>query len=106
MKYIKGNQIGEIESYQQGKISLTDGMDFRESPWIGRIPDSREVVLLNHAVAFAPFESWGAIIPNGGSFNFLEMLNSKTLTLHPEAWDEYIKHGIIDSEGNYIKKQN
>jgi hypothetical protein len=102
MKYIKGNQIGSIESYVQGRITLRDGMGFNEDPWIGKIPNTDTAVLLNHALAFTPHESWGAIVPNH-SFNFLEMLAKQELTLHPEAWDIYIKENIIDEEGNHLK---
>ena len=103
MKYIKGNQIGKIDDFPKGKIRLTDGDDFTETPWVGKIPNSQEVVLLNHALAFTPHESWGAILPDRGRLNFLEMLESQELTLHPEAWEAYIEYEIIDMDGKYIK---
>ena len=103
MKYIKGDQTEPIESYKQSRISLTDGIDFRETPWVGLIPNTNKAVLLNHALAFTPHESWGAVIPSRG-FNFLDMLEKQELTLHPEAWETYLERKIIDEDGNYIKK--
>jgi hypothetical protein len=103
MKYIKGDQIGAIDSYIVSKISLSDGEGFSEYLWIGLIPNTDQAVLKNHALAFTPHESWGAIVP-ARSFNFLEMLKKQELTLHPSAWDKYIENDIIDSEGNHIEK--
>jgi hypothetical protein len=105
MKYIKGKQTSSSETYKKSKMRLTDGDDFSENIWVGIIPDSNEVMLLNHALAFYPFESWGAILPNSSSFNFLETLEKQELTLHPEAWDALIERKIINEEGEYIKQE-
>lgn len=104
VKYIRGSQTYSIESCKQGKIRMHDGDGFTETPWIAEDPNGKDSVLLNHALAFTPFESWGAVIPARGSFNFIPMMEKGELTLHPEAFDEYMKHNIIDAEGNYIKK--
>lgn len=104
MKYIKGNQTYSIKSCKQGKIRLVDNDGFAETPWIAEDPNGKDSVLLNHALAFTPHESWGAVLPARGSFNFIEMLEKQELTLHPEAWASYIENKIIDAEGNYIKK--
>jgi hypothetical protein len=106
MKYIRGTQTYSLEDpkCKLTKVSLSDGKGFSESPWAVQFPGENHCVLQNHALAFTPHESWGAIIP--GSFNFLPMLEKQELTLHPEAWAKYIEHGIIDEQGNYIKKES
>jgi len=103
MKYIKGTQTYKLARRPLTKLSLTDGMDFTETPWAKTAPDGSHFVLQNHALAFTPHESWGAIIPTQ-RFNFLAMLKAQELTLHPEAWKVYIKEKIIDAKGNYIRK--
>lgn len=104
MKYIKGNQTYKLEDCKQIKIRLIDNDGFAESPWAARYENLNESVLQNHAIAFIPHESWGAVLPTTGNFNFLEMLKSKKLTLHPEAWDAYIKEGVISEKGNWISE--
>jgi hypothetical protein len=106
MKYIKGEQSYKIESCKQGKIRMHDGKGFAETLWIAEDPNGKDSILINHAVAFTPHVSWGAVIPARGSFNFLEMLNKQELVLHPEAFDQYVKQGIIDDAGYYVEKKN
>jgi hypothetical protein len=102
MKYIKGNQTYKIDECELIKIRLVDNEDFAETPWAARFGKLSECVLQNHAIAFTPFHSWGAVIPSTGNFNFIGTLEKGELVLHPEAWDSYIEHKVIDEEGNYI----
>ena len=101
MKYTKGKQTYSLEKAPFGKILLTDGIDFTESPWVKVSPKKDHYVLQNDALAFMPFPSWGAIIPSS-HFVFLDTLKSQVLELHPDAWDGYLKLKIIDKDGNYI----
>lgn len=106
MKYIKGTQTYSLKdkTCKLIKVSLSDGMGFSESPWAMQMEGAKDCVLQNHALAFTPHPSWGAVIP--GSFNFLPMLKKQELTLHPEAWADYLKMGIIDAEGNFIEEKD
>lgn len=104
MKYIKGTQTYTLEGLQLIKLSLNDGGDFTERPWALRSPDGSESILVHDSVAFTPDESWGAVLPTTSSLNFIDLLNKQELVLHPECWDQYISSGIIDENGNKIKK--
>ena len=105
MKYKKANLTSKSETYKRSKMLLTDGEDFTENIWVGIIPDSNEVMLLNHALGFYPFESWGAILPYKNPFNFIETAEKQELTLHPEAWDALLERKIINEKGEYIKQE-
>lgn len=105
MKYVKGNFKGNIdpakdENTKHGKVRLTMPDGFSETPWVVERKDEPDhVVLVNHALIFMPFHSWGMIIPKGKS-NMAEIRKSEVITLHPEAFDTYVEEGIIDTEGN------
>ncbi len=96
MKYTKGESTTPIDKLPQSKLQL---MPVPESIWIG--VDKDHNVLKNHAVAFFPFESWGAMLPKGLT-DALPLIEKGELILHPEAYAEYIKHHIIDADGNHI----
>ncbi len=100
IKYIRGNQEWSIEGAPNIKVTFTDNQGFSESPWGAESPDGREYALLNHALAFTPYPSWGAIFTNR-SVNFLPIFESENpeLTLHPEAYDHYLKEKWIDENG-------
>jgi len=101
MKYTKGKQTYTLHDCTMTKIRLTDGGDFTENIWAKHNAGESHSILQNTACAFTPFPSWGAVIPTLGSFNFLKMLESKILELHPEAYEYYLKEGVIDEHGNY-----
>ena len=110
MKYIRGNQTYSLEECTLIKVRLTDNDQndpFVESPWAKRYKDSEESVLQNHALAFLPFHSWGAVLPvvEGQTLDFIPFLEKEELTFHPEAFDNYLASGVIDAEGNYIFKR-
>jgi hypothetical protein len=102
MKYIKGNQSYKLDDCKLIKLRLKDDEDFVETPWAKQFGSEKESVLQNHALAFTPFHSWGAVLPTTGTFNFIETLEKQELVLHPEAWESYIENKVIDEEGNYI----
>lgn len=103
MKYIRGVSDSTIEELPKCKLRLTDGDEFTETPWGARLPDGEGIVLLNHALAFTPWPSWGAIMPST-SFNFLEMHGKQELTLHPEAFDYYLKEKWIAEDGEGLEQ--
>jgi|JI10StandDraft_1071094.scaffolds.fasta_scaffold00260_64 hypothetical protein len=103
MKYIRGNQTWKIEGATSVKMRFKDNEDFVETPWGAKSPDGKEYALLNHALAFTPALSWGAIFDNTNVM-FTPILEKQELTLHPEAYDYYEKEGVIDKEGNYTPK--
>lgn len=117
MKYIKSTQAYSI-SYEDKtaptcKVNLICNGD-TEGIWVKQ--GDGEITLLNHALAFYPFPSWGAIIPSTRDakdtsdirerIDVTELRGSTPadtiITLHPEAWDQYIERGLIDAEGNLI----
>lgn len=101
MKYIKGKQTWSIGDAPNVKMRLTDDIDFTETPWGVTSPDGKEFALVNNALAFTPYFSWGAIF-NSTSFNFLSILEAKELTLHPTAYDYAFDQGAIDENGYFI----
>lgn len=104
MKYIKGNQTWKIEDANRVKMRFQDDDDFVETPWGAKSPDGKEYALLNHALAFTPALSWGAIF-NTTNVSFIPILDKQELILHPEAYDYYKKEGVIDTDGNYTPKE-
>jgi len=102
MKYVKGTSEQSLESMPMAKIRLFDNEDFSETPWAKRMENNEGFVLQNHALAFTPWPSWGAIMPSS-SFNFIEMVEKQELTLHPEAYDYYLKEKWIDEDGNGLE---
>jgi hypothetical protein len=103
MKYTRGSQTWKIEGQPYVKFRLTDGDDFTETPWGVSSPDGKEFVLVNNAIAFTPYFSWGAVFDKT-SFNFLPILENKELTLHPESYDFAVKEGAIDENGFYVEE--
>tara|TARA_R110000868_G_scaffold46247_4_gene152959 strand:+ start:1143 stop:1481 length:339 start_codon:yes stop_codon:yes gene_type:complete len=101
MLYKKGTQDYTLDECVNVKVRLTDGMGFSESPWGKQHQGRSEVVLQNHALAFTPYPSWGVVLPST-SLNFLAMLEAGELTLHPEAWEQYIEQSVIDETGAYL----
>jgi hypothetical protein len=119
MKYVKGNQTfaltddGKGEQVPMCKCRLVCQGE-AEGIWIRQ--GHGEVALLNDSLAFYPFRSWGVIFPSKSHPNDESDLRETidvtkirgtspdgvVLTLHPEAWDSYIKQGIIDEDGNFI----
>lgn len=103
MKYVRGTQTWSIADSPHVKFRLTDGDDFTETPWGVRSPDGKEFALVNNALAFTPYFSWGAVFKQT-AFNFLPILEQKELTLHPTAYDYAVNEGAIDADGNFVEE--
>lgn len=103
MRYIRGTQDYKLEGLQSVKVRLVDNEDYVETPWAAQSPDLKECILQNQALAFYPYPSWGAVIPNR-TFNFVDSLEKGELTLHPEAFDYYLEQKWIDADGNSLEK--
>ena len=90
------------------RLAIYDPSDekgsLRETPWSIR-KDGKEV-LVNHALIFTPYHSWGAIISDdmdkSNMWKFCEEQEQPLIMLHPEAWDAMLEQGIIDGEGNHL----
>lgn len=118
MKYIKGEQTYPIsagdDTTPTWKCRLVcDGTD-GEGIWVKQ--GEKEIVLLNDSLHFLPFRTWGAVFPSNSHPKDTnqeretidvakfrgETPDDAVITLHPEAWDSYIEHGVIDTDGNFI----
>ncbi len=107
MKYRKGSQTEKLEDLHLCKINLVMNGD-QEGIWVKQGADY--VVLQNHAVHFWPCHSWGVVLPSNNppgemreTIDVSHMKPSDGLELHPEAWDQYVEHGTIDTEGNHLR---
>ncbi len=63
---------------------------------------SDKMVLKEHAKCLLPILTAGAILPRKHEIN---LANIAVIDLHPDYWDEYLKKGLIDEEGNFVTKQ-
>jgi hypothetical protein len=99
MKYIKGNQETILTLLPLIKISLVDSQGDVERIWARE--GEGDVYLANRSISF-PHPTWGVAFPCSGGVAHLPEVPSETLTLHPDAWEEYIKMGTIDKEGNFL----
>lgn len=109
MKYIKGTQTYKLDAddVELTQISLVcDGI--REGLWVEQ--HENEIVLQNHWL-YLDVPTWGVVIPSarkkGDPSELREVVEATSLvekqelTLHPEAWDKYLKEGSIDEDGNF-----
>ena len=108
MKYIKSPINTPLDDLKMGKVCLTvtdDEGPFSESPWSKKAPDNSFQVLMNHALIFLPFFSWGLIIHSCNyNIDCNPIIDGDVLEIHPEAWDYYLTEGVIDQDGNLIKE--
>jgi hypothetical protein len=118
MKYIKGNQTyplsAEDATVPTWKCRLVCGGADGEGIWVKQ--GEKEVVLLNDSLHFYPFRTWGAVFPSRShpkdtseERETIDVASIRgetpedcVITLHPEAWDQYLERGIIDEDGNLI----
>lgn len=99
MKYVKADLDYKLEDMPHGKIRLYDDEDFAETPWVKKATD--HVVLVNDALMFMPYRSWGVVLrTTSGSLNPLKLIGEGVLELHPEAWEQMLKYKLMDEEGN------
>lgn len=95
---VKSSQ--ELFDGNKSKMGLSDGEPPNENIWIAKI-DNNRAMLLNHALAFYPFPTWGAIVPLNG--NIKSIKESYLIELHQDAWDKYFEEGVINEEGYHIE---
>lgn len=105
IKYTKVADATEaMDDLELGKVRLshTDGEEgsIAETPWVKKMSDGRQI-LVNHALCFHPFPSWGMIIGDGYEHDVTSIREAKEIPLHPEAFDYYIEEGLIDEAGNF-----
>jgi len=100
MKYIKGNQETILTLLPLIKISLVDSQGDVERIWARE--GEGDVYLANRSISF-PHPTWGVVFPYSGEVIHLPEEFPEVLTLHPDAWEEYLKNGIIDKEGNFLQ---
>lgn len=113
MKFIKGNQTSKLDDLELCKLNLVrDGQN--EGIWIRQ--DDGEVILQNHALVFLPFPSWGVVLKSEHTtktktnqrerVDVTDLLSDENavITLHPEAWDNYIKNKHISEDGTPLEK--
>ena len=111
MKFIKGNQTYPIDSAQAATKIRIDAAGNPERPWALEKDD--HFVLVNHALAFHPYPSWGVILERrfacagrtGGihTFDINDIRPSEPLTgeltFPPDAWDHMRKADWLDDDG-------
>lgn len=119
MKYVKGTQqynIGEGSELPTWKCRLVCNGE-GEGIWITQ--GHNEVVLLNDSIHFLPFRTWGAVLQSKSNPEDTskeretidvtefrgETPDGVVITLHPEAWDQYIEHGYINENGEIISDE-
>ena len=100
MKYIKGSQESSLSTLPLIKVKMVDPKGDFESI-LARQGDE-EVYLQNHLFSLL-FHTWGVVFPYSGEVIHLPEEFPEVLTLHPDAWEEYLKNGIIDKEGNFLQ---
>ncbi|CCH01926.1 hypothetical protein FAES_3920 [Fibrella aestuarina BUZ 2] len=92
-----------LEDQPLGKIRLTCGEGPGEGIWVARPAGADHVVLQNDALNFYPNKSIGVILPTtGNNYDATNLLNEGVLDLHPEAWQQYLEHGLIDASGRWL----
>lgn len=102
MKYVMAeNMPNDIPDQDGHTIQLTiDGITVEEIFAIN--VNAENQMLVNHAVAFHPFPSWGMILPVGNSIEVKDYQQKLTIPLHPEAYADYVAEEIIDEDGKII----
>lgn len=106
LKYRKGEQAETMESLPLSKVNLVRDGEV-EGIWVRQGADF--IVLQNTSLAFYPFPSWGVVLPsknppgdNRERVDVSHMEVSDGLELHPEAWEEYLKQGVMREDGTFI----
>lgn len=118
MKYIKGNQKYSLsdKSIPLLKCRVTCGNGSAEGIWVKQADN--EVVLQNDSIHFLPFRTWGMVLPSKctskdteGERETIDVTKLRgsspegvVLTLHPDAWNDYVKNKYIDENGDLLEK--
>lgn len=80
------------ESLEKGKCDLCcDGEDF-ESIWVAKDEANNVMYLLNNALNFYPFSSWGMELPLSKEFDILEIIGESVedteFSVCPEVYNQ------------------
>ena len=109
MKYTKGKQKYSLDDCDMIKVRVVADGD-GEIPWAKKHKGADHFVLMNDAISFYPCRSWGAVFYSSDKEVDVTEIRGESpadleLELHPEAWDQYIENGLIDSDGNIILEE-
>lgn len=108
MKLFKSTNETPLDSLPKGKARLTVNGDDPENIWVAIDEVNKKMYLLNHALAFYPFPSWGSEWDLSKSLDVAEARGNHPddtiLTLHPEAYD-YLSPCIVDDVLDMVKMQ-
>lgn len=91
-KIVRTSPIGELPN---GKVTvhLSNDLDSNESIWVAKDQENKVMYLLNHAVAFFPFPSWGMELPLQQKVDLLpyrgQTPDDAEFTVCKEAYDIY-----------------
>lgn len=111
MKYIKAQTDSKIADLPTGKIRLHDKGEDYETPWIAIDKENNKCYLLNHALHFYPFPSWGMELPYSESDNVpsVDVSSIKgdspanaVWTIHPEGFEGITEGKKLEEDGSYI----
>ncbi len=106
MRYVADETKSDINKLPVIKVTICINGEDREGIWVAQDKEKGCAYLLNHAVAFYPFHSWGLKIADRPVVDIAEIRgdspDTAVLTVHPEAYKGMLEHGVIDSEGNFI----
>lgn len=88
----------------KGKMRITgDKDDYPESIWVAKDEKNKVMYLMNHALMFYPFPSWGMELPLKDNLNILpyrgNTFHDLNMTLLPEAYEHIKKY--VDKEDNF-----
>lgn len=99
VKYERHEPIEGLDDINPTKILLRDGGEMPENIWCKRA--GGHVVLMNHALAFHPFPSWGLVMPAAASLDAkpIKDADPSVLRVIPEAYDNMVALGFILADG-------
>lgn len=94
MKILRSANTTPLEEMEKGKVRLTVSGNDSENIWVAKDPENNKMYLLNHALAFYPFPSWGTEWELASTLDVAkargESPDETVLTFHSEAY-EYLK---------------
>lgn len=106
MKLLKTELVSEqpLEELPKGKAKLTTNGKDTENIWVAKDISNNKMYLLNHALAFYPFPSWGSEWPLGHSIDVAKAKGENPddciLTVHADAYAGYQAHeGLLKEDG-------
>lgn len=81
-----------------------------EGIWVAVDEKHNVQYLLNHAVMFSPYRSWGMEIPMGDNIDLSkfrsESPDTAEFTVAPEAWNTMVEEDYLDPETCIVNEKN